>query len=275
MPPRSAKALRMLLCGLAIVFSLLFIFAVSGYTQSETVERNSNESSANQKGSNANGEPTQNKPAESQHPQDVTSHQNDSKTSEFSYKDVIDITLTLALLVVVIGQAIIARRQARIYDQQREIMQRQVEHLAVIDRAYIEIVEMRIGALKVDETVIVKTVFQNVGRSPAWNFRFSSALILLEKSQPLKPEWLRTTPRGKGKLLPAGKELVNESPSNFHFTREQVQALFNKTAKLYDAGALDYIDITGTIQTSRYLRIYDPETGLLNEYEQADSDNTN
>ena len=53
--------------------------------------------------------------------------------------------------------------------------------MAVIDRAYIEIVEMRMGALVVDAMVIVKTVFLNVGRLPAWNFRFRSTLMLMEK----------------------------------------------------------------------------------------------
>jgi hypothetical protein len=259
---------------LSLVIALVLLFGVSGYAQSETPESNSNRSSTNQESNKTNENLPGNKPNESLHPANVTSKDNENKTSAFSYKDIVDTALTFALLLVVIGQALIARRTARIYDQQREIMQRQVEHLAVIDRAYIEIVDMRMGALKVNEMVIVKTVFLNIGRSPAWKFRFRCSLIFLEKPQPL-PDWLKPkSPRGKGRMLPAGREFVDESPSNFIFTREQVQAMVNKTAKLVLAGDIDYIDITGKAQPSSFIRLYDPETGTFNEYDQAEDGET-
>lgn len=144
------------------------------------------------------------------------------------------------------------------------------QHSTVINRAYIEITDMRMGALHVDEMVIVKTTFLNVSRWPAWNFRFNSRLIFLEEPQAFKTEWLQNlTPRGRGKVLPPEKTSEQESPSNFIFAREQVEALINNTAKLFIAGELDYIDIAGTIQSSRFVRIYDPETGTFNEYEEV------
>lgn len=170
------------------------------------------------------------------------------------------------------GQLEAMKEQAVIMRETLAQNQKQIEHMTVIDRAYIEIADMRMGALKVDEMVIVKSVFLNVGRSPAWNFRFRSTLIFLEKPQPLNPEWFKNRAmRGKGKLLPAGEKLVDESPSNFIFTREQVQALFNKTAKLFLGGEIDYIDITGKIPPSSFLRLYDPETGEFKEHEQAEN----
>jgi hypothetical protein len=174
-----------------------------------------------------------------------------------------------------VGQLEAMKEQAAIMRESLAQTQRQIEHMTVIDRAYIEVVDMRMGALKVDEMVIVKSVFLNVGRSPAWNFRFRSTLIFLEKPQPLKPEWFKYRAiRGKGKLLPAGEKLVDESPSNFIFTREQVQAMFNKTAKLFLGGEIDYIHITGKIQPSSFLRLYDPETGEFKEYEQVENEET-
>jgi hypothetical protein len=173
------------------------------------------------------------------------------------------------------GQLDAMNEQAVIMRDSLTQAQKQLEHLAVIDRAYIEIVEMRMGALKVDEMVIIKTVFLNVGRSPAWTFRFRSTLIFLEKPIPLNPDWLKyKAPRGKGRMLPAGKQFVDESPSNFIFTREQVQAMVNKTAKLILAGEIDYIDITGETQTSSFNRLYDPETGTFNEYDQTENGDT-
>ena len=82
---------------------------------------------------------------------------------------------------------------------------------------------------------------------------------------------MRPPPRHKGKVLPAGEKTVDESPSNFIFNREQVKALVDETAKLYIAGEVHYIDITGADQVSSFVRIYDPATGVFQETDETEN----
>ena len=75
--------------------------------------------------------------------------------------------------------ALVILWQAGIYNQQRKLMKRQVDALAVSERAYLGIKTIGISGLIVGQRPVISAIIQNYGRTPAWKVK-APALVSLE-----------------------------------------------------------------------------------------------
>ena len=75
--------------------------------------------------------------------------------------------------------ALVILWQAWIYNQQRKLMKRQVDALAVSERAYLGIKTIGISGLIVGQRPVISAIIQNYGRTPAWKVK-APALVSLE-----------------------------------------------------------------------------------------------
>jgi hypothetical protein len=198
------KRLHRMARRLVIPLVLLFVIGVSGYAQSKTPEGNANGNSPNQENANASNGSTNDNPPKPVHSADETSHHDDCQTCPLSYKDKIDLVLTFVLVVLVAVQSFIAWRLNSISDQQRQIMEKQIEAIETTERAYIGIAKMQLFISGDEPTIEITWI--NGGKTPAWHFRCVPSLNIGEKPEPNGPLMDDDFSDIRNSFIPAGAE---------------------------------------------------------------------
>src|ERR1700686_1971292 len=160
-----------------------------------------------------------------------------------------DSTLNLFIVLAVVAQVLVYRkqwdvmeRQARIADQQREIMQSQIESAEVTDRAYVGIANVVLTVSSDQPTVIVTWV--NGGRTPALHFRAMPVLIWNDKPGTNVLRFIDDDydTGVRGTFLPAGATLEVPYKQDLKITDEVIKSLLNGSKQLFIGGSGVYVD---------------------------------
>ena len=216
-----------------------------------------------------NNQPT--KPVEATNKAD-DNHNGDS--DKLSRKDKITIAISVLLFLVVLGQLVISAFQARIYNQQRKIMQQQIEAIETTERAYIGIANMRM-IVSGDEPRLEIT-WVNGGKTPAWHFRCVPSLNVGEK--PESKGYLMDDDFSdiRGSFIPAGAERpVTYDHLGIKISDQLLSQLRGGTERLYAVMSGCYRDVKWKNRQFEYWALYDPDpfspkwVELESEYEKA------
>ncbi|HKG45163.1 MAG TPA: hypothetical protein VKB02_00435 [Pyrinomonadaceae bacterium] len=141
--------------------------------------------------------------------------------------------VTANLLNALIFAAIVA--QVVIYRNQRDIMQRQADSFDIVERAYVGIKEMLVEQMEVGKPLIVMIVFQNGGRTPAWDVKCTANLILYPPRR-YKPSELSL----KGAFfLPAGFDKQRPVVFDFSPTAEDLEKILAGEIQIIVYGKLE------------------------------------
>lgn len=139
------------------------------------------------------------------------------------------------LWIVVTAFAVIA--QVHIYRQQWRIMQAQIERFDIVERAYVGIKDILIRDVEAGEPLTITIVFQNGGRTPAWDVQCEAHLIC----SPYKRDPVGWSPKGMF-FLPAGFEKHMRIVFDFIPDVVQVEKIKRAESVLILYGKLAYKD---------------------------------
>lgn len=165
-------------------------------------------------------------------------------------------------------------RQTRIADQQRKIMQKQIETTDLIERGYMNIADMTIGNLVVGGRPSVTIKWVNGGRTPVRNFR--AIPIVVFGLKPVSPKMYfiddDVSPIS-GSFFPVGSEREVKYDVTDRIKPEEWSEFERGKTNLYIIGNFVYRDITGTQRMERISAMYDRRKNFIYEtYAYSDPD---
>lgn len=111
--------------------------------------------------------------------------------------DWIQVGINAALLVIIAFQT-------KIYWQQRQIMQSQIDQARISERAYLGVAEIGLTDLVVGKVPSITANIQNAGRTPAWKVKAPAKISLLKAGTVPAPERITSKFAGDGVLAAGG-----------------------------------------------------------------------
>jgi hypothetical protein len=149
---------------------------------------------------------------------------------------------SIAILLVVVWQAII-------YKRQWEVMQKQLAQAKAIqessDRAWIVVKGAALKKpIKVGERAAAKVLFTNTGKTPAQETVTLTWIVISKPTPKEKLERTDISERSSGTHAP-GVEYEADIETQDALTREEVDALISDSYRLYVYGTISYDDVFG------------------------------
>jgi hypothetical protein len=169
---------------------------------------------------------------------------------------------------------IIVALQVFIYNQQRQIMQRQLDNAAISELAYIGIDDMMLvepSPLAANQFIRVRMIFRNGGKTPAWGFRSRSQIVVSDgtleeiiKRFPIEPK-----KRGGGFVI-AGQQKAVDTLFDFKLTDKQLAQVTDKTMKFFILTKVTFRDYLGQRHEMSFRIIYNPIRTVFSEADYED-----
>jgi hypothetical protein len=157
-------------------------------------------------------------------------------------------------------------RQTRIADQQRKIMQKQIETTDLIERGYMGIADMTIGNLVVGGRPTVTIKWVNGGRTPVRNFRAMPIVVFGWKPVSKKMYFIDDDVSPiSGSFFPVGAEREVKYEVTDRIDADEWFEFERGKSNLYIIGNFVYRDITGEERKERISAMYNRREDFIYE----------
>jgi hypothetical protein len=171
--------------------------------------------------------------------------------------DWIQVGINGALLVIIVFQT-------AIYRQQRKIMQRQIEHAKISERAYIGIKQVVTENYSLGAVPVVRVTIVNGGRTPAWKLKTPATFRLTDEGFPHERPDLGDVVGSS--FLPAGSWTTCSLPFGIELTPEWNKAIQTGKRRAFVHMEVHFEDAWGQPQITSFKLEYRLEDGRWGEY---------
>jgi hypothetical protein len=161
------------------------------------------------------------------------------------------------------------RQQLAAMEHQTAISQQMVdnakESFYLSERAYIGLKTFKIESLLPDQSPVLKMLFINGGKTPAWNVTIQMALNVGTEPN-LSRDWTRGEPTDSEAFVPAGETFNGSSIQPEPLPAKSVTAVENEIAKLFVVGVCKYKDMMKRDRVYPFCLAYKPRQRVFKHY---------
>jgi hypothetical protein len=158
--------------------------------------------------------------------------------------------VSIKTLRAVKQQADHAGEQVEVMNQQADVMKRQLEAMAISERAYLSINNISINPIKQDRVLTITADLVNAGRTPAFNLTSKTQTTMHRFGDTVRPitEWEKCPEDTTASMLAAGGKIHIDFAPVPGMTQQIADFLNSGHYKLFSDAQYRYVDFIGTPQ---------------------------